>query len=140
MNSPSTNLLHLQNFILLQREAKVTAIHSENGKSIVILDQTVFYPQGGGQPYDTGAIESPAAKFTVEEVRFVDPVRGNPDTNRGADSQKANRTSNGAGGIVHHIGKFSAGSFAEGENVRCLVQRREVSLGSQTSLESTFRL
>lgn len=29
---------------------------NESGKQIVILDQTIFYPSGGGQPHDTGTI------------------------------------------------------------------------------------
>lgn len=44
----------------------------ENDRDVVILDQTIFYPQGGGQPFDMGIIDSPAGEFVVEEVRFVD--------------------------------------------------------------------
>ncbi|MBI5072662.1 alanyl-tRNA editing protein [Candidatus Woesearchaeota archaeon] len=29
---------------------------NENGKQIIILDQTIFYPSGGGQPHDIGTI------------------------------------------------------------------------------------
>ncbi len=98
MNTPTTDLLYLRDFLLLECEAKIIAIHPENGRDAVTLDQTVFYPQGGGQPYDTGVIESPAAKFIVEEVRFAD-------------------------GVAHHFGKFSEGRFAPNETVRCLVDK-----------------
>ena len=47
----STKLLYLENFTLLNSEAKVVDVLEENGKTVVLLDQTVFYPQGGGQPY-----------------------------------------------------------------------------------------
>lgn len=79
-------------------EAQVSEIVSEEGKVVVILDQTTFYPQGGGQPYDTGTISSGNKKFLVEEVRFVD-------------------------GIVKHIGKFGGEAFKSGEAVTCSVDR-----------------
>ncbi|OGZ96672.1 MAG: hypothetical protein A2679_02055 [Candidatus Sungbacteria bacterium RIFCSPHIGHO2_01_FULL_54_26] len=96
-----TTLLYLEDFSRLTCEATVQSIARENEKGVVALDATVFYPQGGGQPYDTGMIESPAGKFLVEEVRWTD-------------------------GIVRHIGHFEHGAFAAGENVSCRVdaQRR----------------
>jgi alanyl-tRNA synthetase len=37
----------------------------------VIMNQTIMYPQGGGQPFDTGNIMSVDSqqKFRVEDVR-----------------------------------------------------------------------
>ena len=61
----NTKLLYLENFSLLTCDAQVIAVLNEDGRDIVILDQTVFYPQGGGQPYDKGIIESPNSKFIV---------------------------------------------------------------------------
>ncbi|KAJ2123169.1 hypothetical protein IW147_002862 [Coemansia sp. RSA 720] len=40
----------------------------------VILDATLFYPQGGGQPTDTGRITGPHGHFTVAHV-FMDDKR-----------------------------------------------------------------
>jgi Ser-tRNA(Ala) deacylase AlaX len=37
------------------KESKATVISVKNGK-YVILDQTIFYPKGGGQPHDTGKL------------------------------------------------------------------------------------
>lgn len=94
-----TELLYLSDFTLVECEAKVMNVtRAENGKTIVVLDQTAFYPQGGGQPYDKGTIESVAAKFVVDEVRFMD-------------------------GIVHHIGNFEHGALAAGETVKCSVDK-----------------
>lgn len=93
-----TKLLYMENMQLLQAEAKVLEISTENDKDIVILDQTIFYPQGGGQPYDTGEIISENAIFTVEQVRFFD-------------------------GIVKHIGIFEKGKFVVNEKVKCNVNK-----------------
>lgn len=101
-----TKLIYLENFNLLNSEGKVLEITQENGSEIIILDQTIFYPQGGGQPYDKGIIEGASGKFLVEEVRFVD-------------------------GIVKHIGKFESGSFQSGETVKCLVDEARRTLHSK---------
>lgn len=102
----STELLYLENFNILESDAEVLDILQENGKEVVILDQTVFYPQGGGQPYDKGIIESPSGKFLVEEVRFVD-------------------------GLVKHIGRFENGNFNKGEKVKCVVDKDRRILNSK---------
>jgi len=38
----------------------------------IILDKTIFYPQGGGQPSDTGKIIIDNKEFIVEKVKKVD--------------------------------------------------------------------
>lgn len=65
---------------------------TEGGKTALVLDQTIFYPQGGGQPYDTGIISQGANEFKVDEVRFKD-------------------------GIVYHIGSFIRGLIEKGAQV-----------------------
>ncbi len=101
-----THLLYLEDFTLLSSPASVIDILEENGKTIVLLDKTIFYPQGGGQPYDKGIIESSSGKFLVEEVRFVD-------------------------GIVKHIGKFEHGTFKKGDVVTCIVDKERRELNSR---------
>lgn len=101
-----TNLLYLTDMQSLTCTAKVEDILEENGKQIIILNQTVFYPQGGGQPYDTGEITSTDPTFLVEEVRFVE-------------------------GIVKHIGVFKNGTFQKEESVTCLVNSERRLLNSR---------
>jgi hypothetical protein len=43
----------------------------------VVLDATIFHPQGGGQPADTGVISAAAWRFLVEDVRVKDGVVSN---------------------------------------------------------------
>lgn len=98
-----TKLLYLEQMSQYTCEAQVSEVMNEDDRSVVILDQTIFYPQGGGQPYDTGIISNEGKKFIVEDVRFVD-------------------------GIVKHIGKFEGGIFSQGETVTCSVdvERRKL--------------
>ena len=101
-----TKLLYLEDFNLLNTQAKVIDVLEENGKTIALLDQTIFYPQGGGQPYDRGLIESVSGRFIVDEVRFVD-------------------------GTVKHIGKFESGSFSKGDTAECRVDKERRMLHSR---------
>eukprot|EP01102_Stenamoeba_stenopodia_P005023 TRINITY_DN15524_c0_g1_i1.p1 TRINITY_DN15524_c0_g1~~TRINITY_DN15524_c0_g1_i1.p1 ORF type:complete len:288 (+),score=64.36 TRINITY_DN15524_c0_g1_i1:50-865(+) len=63
-------------------------------KHVILLDKTIFHPQGGGQPFDTGFILGKDNRFAVTEVR-----------------QK--------GDEVQHIGTFEneANEFQEGDEV-----------------------
>lgn len=61
-----TELLYLADSYLKECDAKI--VKTEGKK--VFVDRTVFYPQGGGQPSDTGKIVgvSDNAEFKVEKV------------------------------------------------------------------------
>ncbi|MDO8622595.1 MAG: alanine--tRNA ligase-related protein [bacterium] len=102
-----TTLTYLEDFILLSAPASVLeVVTGDGGREIVILDRTIFYPQGGGQPYDQGTIEGPTGVFAVEEVRFVD-------------------------GIVKHIGHTVRGPLHAGDAVSCTVDRTRRELHSR---------
>ncbi|KAK6930152.1 Alanyl-tRNA synthetase, class IIc, N-terminal, partial [Dillenia turbinata] len=49
---------------------------AEDGRRAVILESTIFHPQGGGQPSDTGFITFPNSnsKFVVQDVRSKDGI------------------------------------------------------------------
>ncbi len=102
----TTKLLYMEDMQQLECDAYIENIEQKDGKTIVYLDQTVFYPQGGGQPYDTGTITSGSTKFIVEEVRFVD-------------------------GLVHHIGHFEGHPFMQGEDIKCVVDRERRELNTR---------
>lgn len=46
----------------------------EDGRHVLILDSTIFHPQGGGQPSDTGFITISGLKFIVHDVRSKDKI------------------------------------------------------------------
>lgn len=102
----NTDLLYLENFRLTEAEAKVASVEDEDGKSVVYLNATIFYPQGGGQPYDKGVIEGTTGKFKVEEVRYFE-------------------------GLVKHVGTFEHGTFGKGESVKCFVDKERRELNSR---------
>ncbi|MCC6935599.1 MAG: hypothetical protein IT333_03705, partial [Thermomicrobiales bacterium] len=59
-----TTLLHLDDSYLREFSATVTAVDDDG----VVLDQTAFYPTGGGQPHDTGTIASGDRFWHVTKV------------------------------------------------------------------------
>ncbi len=101
-----TKLLYLEDMLLLETSAVVEDMLEEDGKTAILLDQTIFYPQGGGQPYDKGVIKNDSVTFQVEEVRWAD-------------------------GLVKHIGSFQQGSFKKGDAVTCIVEKERRELHSR---------
>lgn len=65
-----TELLYLSDGYLREFEATVTDVEGDG----VVLDRTAFYPQGGGQPSDTGVLCDLEGHEYV--VRKVQKVRG----------------------------------------------------------------
>src|SRR5580704_14499234 len=97
MNNPGTNLVYLDDTYKFEDTARVLSLQHVEGKGdSLILDRTIFYPQGGGQPADRGSITGDSGTFVVEDVRQLD-------------------------GVVHHFGHFSTGSLLDNAAVRlCL--------------------
>ena len=101
----ATKLIYLDDFDVVEGTAEVIDVGStEDGRLDVVLNETCFYPRGGGQDWDTGTIICGDATFQVEEVRLDDT------------------------GTVHHIGRFTAGAFDSHAEVICTVdpERRAV--------------
>lgn len=98
-----TKLMYMEGFNIVTCNAIVERVEEFEGKTVLILDQTCFYPKGGGQDFDTGTITAKDAIFSVEAVFFID-------------------------GEVKHIGAFENGELKEGDSVECKVdvERREI--------------
>lgn len=94
----TTHLLYMETTALVLDNTQIVEFCTlDNGKSVIVLDSTIFYPQGGGQPYDQGLIKNnKGGIFEVQEVRFVE-------------------------GMVHHIGIVQNGIFEKGMIVQCEV-------------------
>ena len=68
---PATKALYQQDTYLFTNEATVLAIQPPAEKTgwVVVLDETCFHPQGGGQPADTGTIAAGSSSFAVSMVK-----------------------------------------------------------------------
>jgi Ser-tRNA(Ala) deacylase AlaX len=96
-----TNLLYLEDTYLYESTAKIKELREDEQGVFVVLDQTIFYPQGGGQPSDQGLIisEDSNKQFKVIKVLITD-------------------------GIVKHYGQFTIGvSLIVGLSVKLLVDQ-----------------
>jgi phenylalanyl-tRNA synthetase alpha chain len=57
-------------YLIDSYQTATTARIAEVGKDFLILDQTIFYPQGGGQPSDKGSIKSESGELNVKSVEY----------------------------------------------------------------------
>lgn len=71
-----TKLIYLTNSNLSEYQAEfLKQDHDETG-SYIILDSTIFYPQGGGQPADQGFINISGYNIPIHQVKLInDEVR-----------------------------------------------------------------
>eukprot|EP00743_Colponemidia_sp_Colp-15_P008633 GILK01009396.1.p1 GENE.GILK01009396.1~~GILK01009396.1.p1 ORF type:complete len:269 (+),score=41.58 GILK01009396.1:35-808(+) len=104
---PATVADYLANTYQFESRAvvlEVSATNTDDGVKTILLDRTIFHPQGGGQPSDTGYIRS-ADGSTVFAV----------------ESLKAEKS-----GHIFHIGKFIEGETFTPEQEVCLQIDRQL--------------
>lgn len=107
MEFPTTTFLFLDHLFQLAGQAQVLGVVPwETGGGAVVLDQTLFYPQGGGQPADVGILRSAGAEFLVSDVRKQH-------------------------GVAYHIGTWTQGKFAIGKQVDVQVDAERRMLNSR---------
>jgi alanyl-tRNA synthetase len=73
-----TTKLYWHDSQLTQFSAQVVDCFVQDGHQVVVLDQSAFYPGGGGQPYDTGAINAARvlAVSTADDGRMLHYLEG----------------------------------------------------------------
>ncbi|XP_024022653.1 uncharacterized protein LOC21406297 isoform X2 [Morus notabilis] len=77
MDVGPTKLDYYEDMFKLQSEATILSyVKGDDGRHALVLDRTVFHPQGGGQPADLGfiAIADSDFKFVVQDVRSKDGI------------------------------------------------------------------
>lgn len=76
-----TKRLYYQDAYLREFKANIESLVPCAGGYEVILDQTAFYPTGGGQPHDTGSIGSARVlDVTVREGQIIHLLDRQPET------------------------------------------------------------
>ena len=95
----------------LTAELEVLSCTPHDDHFAVILQSTLFHPQGGGQPFDTGSLgESQVLRVTQEAdrvVHYVDrPVEPGPITARVDEQRRALHTRlHSAGHLIGNVGE-----------------------------------
>ncbi|ACS32812.1 alanine--tRNA ligase [Thermococcus gammatolerans] len=67
---PETRTLYYEDPFMKEFDAEVVKVIDD----WVVLNQTAFYPEGGGQPYDTGTLEVDGEEVRVTNVQKVGKV------------------------------------------------------------------
>ena len=84
---PETDRLYYEDQERMEFEAMVLDVFErEDGDYDVVLDQTMFYPEGGGQPADYGTLTTDDVTTEVTDVQIVDGVvlhRADEDPGKG---------------------------------------------------------
>jgi alanyl-tRNA synthetase len=73
-NLPETEKLYYEDQERTEFEAVVLDVLERQSGYDVVLDQTMFYPEGGGQPADHGTLSSDDVTVEVEDVQVRDGV------------------------------------------------------------------
>lgn len=68
----NTDLKYLDNTYTGQDTATIIRSGRDERGSYLVLDQTIFYPQGGGQPSDAGYIQTGRTTLNISFVGFSD--------------------------------------------------------------------
>ncbi|GHT95446.1 hypothetical protein FACS1894122_12940 [Alphaproteobacteria bacterium] len=67
-----TAQLYLENTYLFESKAHILKHDADDKGAYILLDQTIFYPQGGGQKSDCGKIIGDGFELIVHDVRQVE--------------------------------------------------------------------
>ena len=92
---PKTKKIYLEDSYLKQYKNRIMNVVMDHGqKAYIVLYESIFHPQSGGQPSDIGWIKSSGGQFEVKKVLDIN-------------------------GVLAHNGRFVSGSFKENEEVVC---------------------
>jgi Ser-tRNA(Ala) deacylase AlaX len=106
----ATELIYLEDTYKFTHTAQIEYLSSDERGQYCVLDRTIFYPQGGGQPSDTGFFEVKEIRLPISFVAFLE-------------------------GEVRHYGDFTGASLERGDEVLLFVdeERRITNAKAHTS-------
>ncbi len=64
----STNRIYQTDQYAVSNDSVITGIQEKDGFDVISCDSSVFFPEGGGQPSDTGTVSSDKGVFEVTHV------------------------------------------------------------------------
>ena len=83
LKTEGTRRLYFENAYLTEFEAAVQEKFAVEGRPAVVLDQTCFYPESGGQPSDHGTLDGAAVAHVFEDGdKIVHVLEGEPAAER----------------------------------------------------------
>ena len=94
----NTKEIFREDVYMKEADAKVVSVSERNGKTFVVLDQTLFFPEGGGQSCDLG---------TIDGVEVLDVYLYEGTIYHEIKIQNSSQASKTEGGVI----------FEEGQNV-----------------------
>ena len=68
MTNISTKRVYYNDTYLDKLEVEILEVGQDKSGSYVIFDQTIFHPQGGGQPADEGYLEKDGKRYTITKL------------------------------------------------------------------------
>ena len=98
MGGPATHRMYLDTFDDAYRTDFTAEVVAVDGQQVV-LDRTLFYPTGGGQPCDLGTMEGPTGRLEVQDVAGRGAVQHTVDADHAlavGEGFRAPSTGNGA--------------------------------------------
>ena len=123
-----TRRLYYEDVYLQEFEAKVLECRSEKNGYQILLDQSAFYPEGGGQPYDIGTLNfvkvlevhekgGELLHYTEEPLEEGTAVTGRIDWNRRFDLMQQHSGEHMVSGLVHSTLGYDNVGFHMGGDV-----------------------
>lgn len=67
-----TKQVYYQDQYKKELDCKIISLEEKGSLVNIVLDQTIFFPEGGGQPSDRGRLEGENGEAKVEYVRLMD--------------------------------------------------------------------
>lgn len=108
--------LYEKNAYLFDFSATVRAVYKDGDKTSVVLSETAFFPEGGGQIYDTGTLDGLPVVAVHETERGVehtvcgpvsfsagDTVRGHVDGERRLDLMRCHTAEHMLSGVIFRL-------------------------------------
>lgn len=121
-----TEKLYYNDPYMKEAKASIIDIIEENGKIEVVLDKTIFYPEGGGQPSDMGYIDDiPVVHVRIKDGVIYHEVTERPennevickiDFNRRFDHMQQHSGEHVLAGTFYRLFKGNNKGFRLGEN------------------------